>query len=106
MSGTSYSRLEFRLRRSSAWSRPANIGYGLSYAFPLVVALLSAHKGQVVVIDSPEVHLHPRAQSRMGEMLARFANAGIQVLVETHSDHALSGARLAVQKNSLRAEDL
>jgi len=106
ISGTSYSRLEFRLGRSSAWSRPANIGYGLSYAFPLVVALLSAHKGQVVVIDSPEAHLHPRAQSRMGEMLAQFANAGVQVLVETHSDHVLSGARLAVQKKALEAEDL
>jgi predicted ATPase len=106
IAGASYSRLEFRLGRSSGWSRPANIGYGLSYAFPLVVALLSARRGQVVVIDSPEAHLHPRAQSRMGEMLATFANAGIQLLVETHSDHVLSGARLAVQQKKLVATDL
>lgn len=106
IAGSSYSRLEFRLGRSSGWSRPANIGYGLSYAFPLVVALLSARRGQVVVIDSPEAHLHPRAQSRMGEMLATFANAGIQLLVETHSDHVLSGARLAVQQKKLVATDL
>lgn len=104
--GTSYSRLEFRLGRSGAWSRPANIGYGLSYAFPLIVALLAARKDQLVVIDSPEAHLHPRAQSRMGEMLAQFANAGVQLLVETHSDHVLSGARLAVRHKALIADDL
>ncbi len=106
ITGTSYSRLEFRLGRSGAWSRPANIGYGLSYVFPLIVALLAARRGQVIVVDSPEAHLHPRAQSRMGGMLATFANAGIQLLVETHSDHVLSGARLAVLRQVLAPSDL
>lgn len=106
IAGTGYSRLEFRVGRTSAWSRPANIGYGLSYAFPLIVALLAARPGQIVVVDSPEAHLHPRAQSRMGAMLARFAHAGIQLLVETHSDHVLSGARLAVRNGALPSDKL
>jgi len=106
IAGTGYSRLEFRVGRTSAWARPANIGYGLSYAFPLIVALLAARPSQIIVVDSPEAHLHPRAQSRMGAMLARFAQAGVQLLVETHSDHVLSGARLAVRNGDLLSSRL
>jgi predicted ATPase len=91
ISRTSLVRLEFKTSTTSDWRRPANVGYGLTYAFPILVALLIARPGQIVVIDSPEAHLHPRAQSAMGSMLARFAKAGVQILVETHSDHVLNG---------------
>lgn len=104
--GTALTKLVFRMGRSSDWSRPANIGYGLSYAFPLIVALLAAREGQILVVDSPEAHLHPRAQSRMGQMLARFASVGIQILVETHSDHVLSGIRLAVRDRLLDPKEV
>src|SRR5262249_22468546 len=49
--------LQFRLSETGAWRRPANVGYGLTYAFPIVVALLTAEEDQIVVIDSPEAHL-------------------------------------------------
>ena len=89
-------RLEMRTYFTEAYRRPANIGYGLTYAFPLLVALLVAKEGQVIVVDSPEAHLHPEGQSAMGSILASFAAAGVQILVETHSDHILNGIRLAV----------
>lgn len=98
--------LQFRLESLGSWRRPSNIGYGLSYAFPLIVALLTAPQGGVVVIDSPEAHLHPFGQSQMGRLLARFAAAGVQVIVETHSDHLLNGARLAVRESVLSSEAL
>lgn len=98
--------LQFRLSETGEWRRPANVGYGLTYAFPILVALLAALPGDVLVIDSPEAHLHPQAQSRMGHMLATFAAAGVQLLVETHSDHVLNGARLAVRDKVIKAEDL
>lgn len=98
--------LQFRLSETGEWRRPANVGYGLTYAFPILVALLSAEPGDVVVVDSPEAHLHPQAQSRMGRMLATFAAAGIQLVVETHSDHVLNGIRLAVRDNVLAATEL
>jgi CRISPR-associated Cas5-like protein len=93
--------LQFRLSEIGSWRRPANIGYGLSYAFPVLVALLTAQEGQIIVIDSPEAHLHPFAQSQMGRLLAHFAAAGVQILVETHSDHLLNGVRLAVKDHTL-----
>jgi predicted ATPase len=93
--------LQFRLRAAGEWQRPANVGYGLTYALPIIVALLVAREGQVVVIDSPEAHLHPSAQSQMGRALAHFAASGVQIVVETHSDHLLNGSRLAVREGRL-----
>ena len=98
--------LQFRLSELGSWRRPSNIGYGLTYAFPILVALLSAADDQVVVIDSPESHLHPSAQSQMGRILGSFANAGVQVIIETHSDHLLNGVRLAVRESILPMERL
>ncbi len=98
--------LQFRLSATGEWRRPANVGYGLTYVFPILVALLAAQRGDILVIDSPEAHLHPQAQSRMGRMLATFAAAGIQLLVETHSDHVLNGARLAVRDGVIASEDV
>lgn len=98
--------LQFRLTDTGEWKRPANVGYGLTYAFPIIVQLLAAEAGDIVIIDSPEAHLHPQAQSRMGRLIATFAAAGIQVLVETHSDHVLNGARLAVADKVIAASGL
>lgn len=99
ITGTSLTRLQLRNSETDDWRRPANIGYGFTYSFPILVALLKAERGQIVVLDSPEAHLHPQAQSAMGGILARFAAAGVQILVETHSDHVLNGVRLAVRND-------
>jgi predicted ATPase len=104
--GASAIGLQFRLSETGDWKRPINVGYGLSYALPILVALLTAERGQTLVVDSPEAHLHPAAQSRMGEILSRFAANGLQIVVETHSDHLLNGARLAVRARVLAPEDI
>jgi predicted ATPase len=93
--------LGFRLGETDEWRRPTNTGYGLSYAFPILVAALIARKGQVLYVDSPEAHLHPAAQSAMGRFLARMAESGVQLIVETHSDHVLNGTRLAVCEKAI-----
>lgn len=100
---TSMLALQFRLSATGEWRRPANVGYGLTYCFPILVALLAATPGQMLIIDSPEAHLHPQAQSRMGRMLATFAQAGLRIIVETHSDHVLNGVRLAVRDMQMEA---
>jgi len=99
-------RLSFSLSRTSPWARPANVGFGLSYAFPMLVALLTREKGSIVVVDSAEAHLHPRAQSAVGRFLGQMAGAGLQIFVETHSDHLLSGVRLAVRDGLVQPDDV
>lgn len=102
--GTSLVRLELRNHEADEWRRPANIGYGITYAFPILVAGLLAKPGQILVVDSPEAHLHPMGQSRMGAFLTTIARSGVQVIVESHSDHLLNGIRLAVRNGVIDAE--
>jgi predicted ATPase len=81
--------------------RPGNVGFGLTYTLPIIVAALAAPAESLLIVENPEAHLHPRGQIRIAELLARASLAGIQVLVETHSDHILNGIRLAVYKGLL-----
>lgn len=85
--------------------RATNVGFGLSYSLPIVVACLAAKPGTLLLIENPEAHLHPAGQLAMGELMARASTAGVQVIVETHSDHVLNGIRLAVKRGLLRATD-
>ena len=76
----------------------AGFSFGLSYALPVIVALLSARTDDLVIVEHPEAHLHPAGQTRLAELAARAAAAGAQVILETHGDHILDGIRLAVRK--------
>ncbi|GAA4224254.1 DUF3696 domain-containing protein [Actinomadura meridiana] len=75
--------------------RPPNMGFGVSYALPIIVAGLLCPEGGLFIVENPEAHLHPAGQSRIGRFLGRLAGSGVQVIVETHSDHVLNGIRLA-----------
>ena len=96
------------IRTSSAtdYHRPVNTGFGLTQVLPVVVAALSAWKEDLLLIENPAAHLHPAGQAKMGRFLAEVAAAGVQVLVETHSDHVLNGIRRAVKDNTLSSEDV
>ena len=85
----------------SNFYRATNIGFGVSYILPVIVVALSAKEGDILVIDTPEAHLHPRGQSKIGELLSRVANTGVQVIIETHSDHVLNGIRLSVHQEHI-----
>ena len=81
--------------------RPTEAGIGSSHSLPVLTALLAAEPGDMVIIEHPEAHLHPRGQTRLGELAGRAAMAGVQVVVETHSDHFLDGFRIEARWNRL-----
>lgn len=85
--------------------RPTNVGFGLSYALPVIVALLASPPGALVILENPEAHMHPRGQTRLGQLAARAAAAGVQVIAETHSDHFVDGARIEVREGTLKPID-
>ncbi len=94
---TSVTRLLFKKPGlASEWTRAPNSGFGISYALPIVVAALRAESEGLLIVENPEAHLHPAGQSRIGGFLSQVAADGVQVFVETHSDHVLNGIRLAV----------
>lgn len=86
--------------------RATNVGFGITYVLPILVAVLSSSPGSLLLIENPEAHLHPRGQVRMGELLAFVASCGIQVVIETHSDHVLNGIRLAVHAGKTSPDDV
>lgn len=98
--------LGIRTSDATSFHRPANVGFGLTQVLPIIIAALSASTSDLLLIENPEVHLHPAGQARMGSFLARVAAAGVQVILETHSDHVLNGIRRAVKAEQIASSDV
>ncbi len=96
--------LGIRTSEDTGFHRPMHVGFGLTQILPIVVAALAAKKDDLLIIENPEVHLHPAGQSMMGQFLGTVASSGVQVIVETHSDHLLNGVRRAVKSRSLNPD--
>ncbi len=86
--------------------KPQNVGFGLSYVLPVVTSILRAAKGDLLIIENPESHLHPTGQSLMGKLCAIAAKNGVQLIVESHSDHFLNGIRVAVKQRVVAAAEV
>lgn len=81
-----------------------NMGFGVSYVLPIIVALLKAREGDLIILENPEAHIHPKGQRQIGELVARAASNGVQIIMETHSDHVLNGIRLSVKNHIIDKE--
>jgi len=84
----------------------ADVGIGVSQVLPILVALIAAQEGQIVYVEQPELHLHPRAQVVMAELLAEAANRGVRVIVETHSSLLLLTVQTMVAEGRMKPEDV
>jgi len=109
--GTDEVLLQFRYdgrkeETSSNFYRPTNVGFGLTYSLPIIVACLAAPRGALLLLENPEAHLHPQGQAALGDLIARCASDGVQIVVETHSDHLLNGVRLAVKSDLISPENV
>lgn len=81
--------------------KPENVGFGISYALHVVTALLKAKSGDLLIIENPESHIHPRGQAELGKLIALVAQNDVQIIIETHSDHILNGIRVGVKNNAI-----
>lgn len=85
--------------------RTKNVGSGISYLVSIIIMCLSIKEGDTIIIENPEIHLHPRAQSNLTNFFVFIANTNRQIIIETHSDHIFNGVRVAVALNALKKED-
>lgn len=83
---------------------PMNVGFGLTYALPVITSILASKPGDLIIIENPESHLHPAGQSKLGELMFRAALSNVQIILETHSDHVLNGIRVAVRRHRAKSE--
>lgn len=85
---------------------PLQLGTGVSYLAKIVIMCLRASKGDVLLIENPEIHLHPGCQARVGEFLTFIANSGIQVIVETHCEHLIHRVGYEIYKKRFSNEQV
>ncbi len=102
--GTNKIRASFK--NGNAFVRPKNIGSGISYLTSILIVCLSAKKEQVIIIENPEIHLHPKAQAKLGEFFAFIASKGIQLIIETHNDHLINRLRYEVYQGNLATDEI
>lgn len=90
------------------YKSPTHMPYGASYVLPIILGcLLHSESGyKKVIIENPEAHLHPSAQSKLGKFLAKMAYAGVQIIIETHSDHIINGIRIAIKNKEISNDDV
>ena len=84
---------------------PQQLGVGVSYLAKILITCLRAKKGDTLMLENPEIHLHPAAQSRLGEFFVYITNAGIQLLIETHCENLLNKIQYEVYKNHINHTD-
>ena len=82
----------------------ADVGFGVSQVLPVLVALIVAEPGQLVYIEQPELHLHPKAQVALAQVLADAAKRGVRVVAETHSSLLLLDVQTLVAEGDLSPE--
>jgi hypothetical protein len=92
---------EILVRFPGADLNVSNVGYGVSQVLPLVVEFLSRHKNRTFAVQQPEVHLHPRAQAALGDLIAEVAaSRDHRFMLETHSDYLIDRCRLNLSKRN------
>ncbi len=73
-----------------------NTGFGITYVLPILIAVLSADQDAIILIENPEAHLHPKGQAVLMELISKAVAHGIQIIIESHSDHIINGSLVAV----------
>jgi hypothetical protein len=82
----------------------ADVGFGVSQVVPVLVALLAAEPGQLIYLEQPELHLHPRAQRELASLLAEAAEKGARIVAETHSSILLLATQTLVAQGKIAAD--
>lgn len=109
IAGTELLKLDFSFEFGDGISNPyraVNVGFGLTYILPVIIACLIADENSMLIVENPEAHLHPSGQTKIGEMLAKTVHSKSQIIIETHSDHVVDGIRLSLKEKVITPENL
>lgn len=99
--GTELIRVSYSDRELGKNIRPKNVGTGVSYIAEIIIAAFSCKIGDVLIVENPEIHLHPSGQAELMGFLVFLARQGLQIIMETHSDHIFNGLRRCVSGDQI-----
>ena len=77
----------------------ADVGFGVSQLLPILVLGLRLHKSSLLLLEQPEIHLHPRLQANLADFLLTLSAQGRRIVVETHSDHFINRLRRRIAED-------
>ena len=99
---------EYHLQYISNGRRIASyhVGTGVSYITTVLIVCLASLQNGLVIIENPEIHLHPSAQADLLDFFAEIANAGAQIIIESHSDHFFNGIRRLLHHRKINIDDV
>ena len=83
-----------------------NTGFGITYVLPILISILSAKEDSIILIENPEAHIHPKGQAILMELIARAVSLGVQIVIETHSDHIINGSLVALKNKIINPDHL
>lgn len=84
-----------------------DVGFGVSQVLPVITLLLYVPEGSTVILEQPEIHLHPLAQASLADVIIYAANhRKVQVILESHSEHLLLRLQRRIAEHLLRSEDV
>ena len=83
---------------------PTFVGVGVSQVLPVLMQGLLAMRGTTVILEQPELHLHPDVQAELADFLLSLTQAGVQIIVETHSEHLINRLRVRVGQGEVQPD--
>jgi len=90
--------LEVKTRGADCLCHLTNVGVGVSQVLPILVMCLSAEEGSTLIIEQPELHLHPKMQTRLTDFFVAISQSGRQCIIETHSEHIINALRYRIAR--------
>ena len=105
--------VKVRAKGSEDWVDLPDVGFGISQVLPVLVQCFYAPAGSIILIEQPEIHLHPSAQSVLADVMIdvirskeNYNNKNIQIIIETHSDHFLRRLQRRIAENAISQEEV
>ena len=83
-----------------------NTVFVITYVLPILISILSAKEDSIILIENPEAHIHPKGQAILMELIARAVSLGVQIVIETHSDHIINGSLVALKNKIINPDHL
>ena len=103
--------VKLRTRGSKDWVDLPDVGFGISQVLPVLVQCFYAPQGSSILMEQPEIHLHPNAQSALADVMIDVVNSrengadrNIQLIIETHSEHFLRRLQRRIAENVVPEE--
>ncbi|MBW7876123.1 MAG: DUF3696 domain-containing protein [Candidatus Cloacimonetes bacterium] len=104
--------VKVRTKGSKDWVDLPDVGFGISQVLPVLVQCFSAPPGSIILMEQPEIHLHPHAQSALADVMIDIINSrengsrDIQLIIETHSEHFLRRLQRRIAENKISQEQV